>query len=128
MSKTPTQQEEDEFVKEFMERAKYDLLYVVTRLLEITARYFQFRVRDVVARGLTFTHTYNIRYEDNRVILTLEVEVPQELIDKYAKRYGEMAKIVRRIMRHGRVTDRYKTRSREFEDLEGVEIDVESTS
>ncbi len=126
MSGSFGQNADDRFVQRFIERAKYDLIYVAMRVLEITARYFQFRMREIVARGLAMPHNYNIRYEDNKVIMVLEVEVPRELVEKYARSYGEMAKIVRKIIRTARIVDRYKSRSRTFEDLEGVEFDVES--
>jgi len=100
--------EEDEFIKEIMERAKGDLIYVATRILEVVARYFQFRLRELVTRGIYLTHTYHLEYKENGARLVLEITIPQDIIEKYKREYARKAKIVKRYIRSGRHIDRHR--------------------
>lgn len=124
-AKRVSEMDEDEFVREFMERARYDLLNVATRIMEVVARYFQYRVREVLAQGLTFTYTHRVEYSDRSVRVVMEILIPDELLERYMESYGRMAKIVRSIMRRGKIVDRYLTRARQFEDSELEDVEVE---
>lgn len=100
--------EEDEFIREIMERAKGDLIYVATRILEVVARYFQFRLRELVTKGIYLTHTYHLEYKENGARLVLEITIPQDIIEKYQKEYAKRAKIVKQYIRSGKHIDRYR--------------------
>jgi len=100
--------EEDEFIREIMERAKGDLIYVATRILEVVARYFQFRLRELVTKGIYLTHTYHLEYKENGARLVLEITIPQDIIEKYKREYAKRAKIVKQYIRSGKHIDRYR--------------------
>jgi len=99
--------EEDEFLRVITEKAKGDLLYVATRLLEVTARYFQFRMREVITRGIYFTHTYHVEYTDKGARLILEITIPDDIIEKYKKEYAKKAKTVKKLIRSAKLRDRH---------------------
>ena len=117
--------EDNEFVAAMMEKARHDLLYVASRVIEITTRYFQWRVREMMSRGFPFHHSYNMKIEGNRIIAVLELEVPEELVERFARHYGFLARMVRQISRNYRRADRYATRAGIFEDLEGERDELE---
>ncbi len=100
--------EEDEFIREIMERAKGDLIYVATRILEVVARYFQFRLRELVMKGIYLTHTYHLEYKENGAKLVLEITIPKDVIEKYKREYAKRAKIVKQYIRSGKHIDRYR--------------------
>ncbi|RLC76722.1 MAG: hypothetical protein DRJ03_28080 [Chloroflexi bacterium] len=100
--------EEDEFIREIMERAKGDLIYVATRILEVVARYFQFRLRELVTKGIYLTHSYYLEYKENGAKLVLEITIPKDIIEKYQREYARRAKIVKQYIRSGKHIDRYR--------------------
>lgn len=113
---------DDKFIETIVQRAKGDLLYVATRLAEVTIRYFQFRARELVRVGFYFKHSYEVEYKDNEIIVVFRISIPEDLLNKYKEEYGKRAKYIRKITRSARVWDRYMYETRNFEDLEGETI------
>lgn len=109
-------QHDDEFVRHIMERAKGDIMYVITRLAEVTIRYFQFRARELVRLGIYIRHSYEVEYRDNEVIVVFRIAVPEEVIRKYQEEYGRRAKYVHKLMRSARIRDRHYYSARGVEE------------
>ena len=108
---------EDEFVDTIVQRAKGDILYVVTRLAEVVVRYFQFRVRELVRIGLYVRHSYEVEYGDNEVRVMLRIVVPEDIIEKFKKEYTKRAKYIQKLIRSARIRDRHYYETRSFEEI-----------
>jgi len=65
--------------------AKADLIYLIERLLSITKRYFEFRVRELTDRGLLFNYSYNVEKFWDGVRLTIDIRFGKDLVMDLAK-------------------------------------------
>jgi len=108
---------EDELVEKIIELARGDLLYIANRLIEITVRYFQFRIREIVRRGFYFSYDTRVDYKDNEVIATLKVIIPEDIMKRYEEEYRKRAKYIKKLIRNARIRDRHYYETRSFEEI-----------
>jgi len=79
-------------VKESEEQAKYDFVYVAEKILNITARYFEFRMSEYTQKGVMFNYNFKIDKRWNGVSLTIDIEFPKDQIMSLA-RWHEWVKL-----------------------------------
>ena len=98
--------------RRFYERALIDIRMLIERQLEIVARYFQFKFKELTYLGLPLSYNVNFGFdsqEDGEVArLICEVAIPHNVIEKIGIIYKERFKDIKRRLRHLRKVDRYK--------------------
>jgi len=65
--------------------AKADLISIIERLLGITARYFEFRIRELTDKGLLFNYSYNLEKFWDGVKLTIDIRFGKDAVMDLAK-------------------------------------------
>jgi len=82
-------------VKESEEQSKYDFVYVAEKILNITARYFEFRMTEYTQKGVMFNYTYKLDKRWNGVGLTIDIEFPKDQVMSLA-RWHEWVKLAQK--------------------------------
>jgi len=65
--------------------ARADLLCVTEKLLGITVRYLEFRIRELTDRGLLLNHSYSLEKFWDGIKLTLEIKFGKDTVMDLAK-------------------------------------------
>lgn len=89
----------EEALTEVKENVKQEILELVTKELETVSRYFQFRMRTVLNKGLPLSHAYRLEYDDNKVTLVLSVEIRDELLSEISE---ELLRLLRKARKENR--------------------------
>lgn len=67
------------------QQAHLDMIDVAEKLLHITARYFEFRIREYTARGVIFSYDFNYEKRWDGVSLTINVRFPKDQLMDLAR-------------------------------------------
>lgn len=98
--------------KRFFEKALIDIRMLIERQLEVVARYFQFKFKELTYLGLPLSYNVNFGFdtqEDYEVVrLVCEVAIPRNVVERLGLIYKERFKDIKRRLRHLRKVDRYK--------------------
>ena len=110
----------------WLERAKQDLLHAIARELDITYRFFQYRIKNITSAGIRLNYNCRVELKDNAVIMVIVVDVPREVVDDLAFRYHRLYQKIARARRQDRWRARtYLRRAKEEEEEEEREISEE---
>lgn len=66
-------------------KAKLSLLYIITRALEITRRYWEFRSHELLLNNVVFDYDSSIEIRGDRVRLVIEVKLHEESVKDLQK-------------------------------------------
>ena len=102
-----------EYDERFIETVRSEVLFILTRVLEITYRFFQYRVRELLVRGIELQTSSSSRitltdYGAPKIIFKIELTLPEHFWRRYIESYAEYVSKVRKLMRSARIKDRHK--------------------
>jgi len=72
-------------LEETKEQATYDFVYVAEKILNITARYFEFRMTEYSQKGVMFNYNFKIDKRWNGVSLIIDIEFPKDQVMHLAR-------------------------------------------
>jgi len=81
--------------KESEEEARYDFVYIAEKILNITARYFEFRMSEYTQKGIMFNYNFRMYKRWGGVSLTIDIEFPRDQLASLAM-WHEWIKLARR--------------------------------
>jgi len=92
------------------------LLFTLIREMEITSRYFQFRMKDLVARGVPVYYSQDMKMDGLKVKLVLSVEVPEDAVRNITKAELKKYRRLEKMQKLGEKFDVRQYTSEEFEE------------
>lgn len=103
----------DKELERYEEELKYfiarrDLMNLVVRFLEIVSRFAQYKMRELLVRGLNINYHTRIEVEaegqiggdTNRVRLIVEAEIPEWFVKAYADGLPDLKQFIRRFIQN----------------------------
>ena len=141
-------EKERDFLRKLITRGVNE---VVVRTLEVVSRFAQYRLRELIARGIGIDYSMGIEYERDEVVFKIRVRVPEWWVEEQIEKRSGFVKMLRRLQYNIRRAEQYmyqwphmtdrdlieealvilaqeatEERARREEEMEGMRIDVRS--
>ncbi|RLI87537.1 MAG: hypothetical protein DRP01_01640 [Archaeoglobales archaeon] len=100
-------------------RAYRDVVDYIQRVLEITNRYFEWRIREVIKNGIIVDYNRYVKVDSYKVTLTIEVCIHEDTVEELAKFY----KFLKSRIESQRRLKRGRLRGSEFKFVADEEIE-----
>jgi hypothetical protein len=91
------------------------IMQIVAREVEIIERYIQWRVRELMEKGVDVNLTMFRKTEDDAITIVARIEIVPSTFMRALKRYSELLGMLTKAKRSMRKDDRYKYRFGDFE-------------
>jgi len=105
---------EDEM--DIKKRIVADLLFILNRALQIIERYAQYRVNDIVAKGIKVNYSTDTRMEGKAVYMVIKLELDDDYINELVKEVQRVRKLKHKRTLWSKADDRHLYRFKDWED------------
>jgi len=105
---------EDEM--DIKKRIVADLLFILNRALQVIERYAQYRVNEIVAKGIKVNYSTDTRMEGKAVYMVIKLELDDDFINELVKEVQRVRKLRHKRVLWSRADDRFRYRFGDWED------------
>ncbi len=95
---------EREFLKKLVLR-QVDV--IVMRALEVISRFAQYRIRELVEKGVVLSYSIGTNKERDKFVLSVTVEVPEWWLEEQIRRKAKFARMLRQMQYNIRRAEQY---------------------
>jgi len=99
-----------------------DLLFVVNRTCQVIERFSQFKINELIAKGIKVNYSSDVRLEENCVYMVIKIELSDDFIDEIAKEVSKVRKLRTRVRESAVFNDNTLYRFRDIDKM----LDIKS--